>query len=1069
MRVPVLTVQGDPVQQALKLLPESTHPVSREVVVAEDTFVADRYPYNERRFSNEHILAFGTDSTLGNMRTFLRLRGTFHPGARVVGVYLALGIAGGSNDAPMRVEIGESKVHVGIWNLRWNNQPADSQVETWFRTDIITRGLWYIYDVTSHFLDPEHPNQLREKVVRIRALQEPASGWKGMWSREGNLALAPRLIVFYYPDRTPPTCTMRPLPDMLYKPVLRLQWSCQDNSQVETMRIILQRRVDNGPWQKIMDRHTYRASLLDLSDLKAYRGHRLSFRVRAVDDRGNVGDWSDPVSTTVNNVPPRMTRADFSPFQWNAFTVHVEHPAPPGEAWVNLYDFKGWIEDKDQSTAIPVLSSYLHNKTLVVTIPRMPESLFGHWVRYRFRLGDTLGNMSEEFEIGPIFVYKFHGRVHIRDILDQPLRARLSLSPEALVYPDGDTTYDVYAWRSRQASAILSSGGFRFSTVPLLFPSFPGPIPAGKTFVLHVGVGNNAVKNGKFSEGLEGWTTAGEEDVFVQYGRLRAGISRLSPSLVPYLIVPTADHTLLLWHKGTVAQIDSRGSITTVLEVPELPNQRWKYWMVPPGQGRTMYALASVWHIPQPAASWYLLRWDRDTGDARFITSTLVYNGKLWDRWQDLDVDESGRPAVLWWNEQEEPHLIYQVLEGDQWHRHAITSSVSAPNRLRLLITHSGVWAFVIKDETLCWYYSPDGHQWEDEVCRNYKAYKLFRAGRLGPFTNNGRVLRLLEPADWRVVASVPNANVTGCPDETIRGIQKRGQFLYSVGWDASGRALPSQKLMVMENSMSVLIWPGWPMGCDGTSYSFYFPRDGKNRLARIWLQPRLVPLLSQSVTIPTDYPVLSLQARFELAQEATAYVTLVPEGNGSSSLTVTLPVTTSAMSHYAVDLSPLAGQKVSLTFSISSTVYPMIGYLEMDDIRIKSVPYEVAVAQRATWLDDRRVLLDVWAYNHRQVPARNVTMSMSWPENMRPLHLPEGITLTQGTQVTIPLGTLEPETTRHLTATFALSGTRPMTATFRARIFPRTADINPKNNESVTILFGREVKRRYLPQVIRR
>lgn len=104
----------------------------------------------------------------------------------------------------------------------------------------------------------------------------------------------PVIVIESETNSAPPTSTVHPLPAVTVTPVVTVTWEGQDNeSGVQFYDV--QVREDNGAWMPWKQLTTGASGVFT-----SVHGRTYSFRVRAIDRVGNRGDWSLPVSTTLD-------------------------------------------------------------------------------------------------------------------------------------------------------------------------------------------------------------------------------------------------------------------------------------------------------------------------------------------------------------------------------------------------------------------------------------------------------------------------------------------------------------------------------------------------------------------------------------------------------------------------------------------------------------------------------------------------------------------------------------------------------------------------------------------------
>lgn len=208
---------------------------------------------------------------------------------------------------------------------RFLQSPWDEQQVTWNSHEPNWGGVsaaanvdsspgWSTWDVTglaSEWLNGITPN---DGVILIGD-EIPSEHQRIFWSVEAGNALLPQLIVDYsapIPDSTPPTSRMvHPMDIWQPSTVFLVEWSGSDDGGAGIAYYDVQLREPGQDWQTWLA-HTQ----ADKQDFTGVNGHTYQFRVRAVDNAGNVEPFPDDpeASTTVDTTPPAASIAPLPPF-----------------------------------------------------------------------------------------------------------------------------------------------------------------------------------------------------------------------------------------------------------------------------------------------------------------------------------------------------------------------------------------------------------------------------------------------------------------------------------------------------------------------------------------------------------------------------------------------------------------------------------------------------------------------------------------------------------------------------------------------------------------------------------
>lgn len=1038
----------------------------REPEVAEfrpiaDTFIASKPPYDQQGFGYAGALYFGSDPDMGILRTFVDFGSLqLPPGARIAKVVLALGIAGGSDDRPLPIEVAAIPCLCNEWLLNWHTQPQT--VLPLFTSTVVTRGMWFYYDITPYvtFTQTREAVQTTHSVAfRIRAFPEPGAGWKGMWSREGKPEAAPRVLVAYYPDVTPPTCEIGTFPEVIYgqeRIPLRVR---EDASGIAWVHV--QEQPPGGEWRLFMGFQEAPYTLI-LSPHPDYRGQILRYRCRARDRAGNVSPWSTPVQGRVNDRPPRILRATFPRAVFrgsthpNTLVVEYAFSKPefveagwgslqyrdyPDGAWYNLNFMRQVTPFPAEGRGVFTFTWYSFAST--------------GWKQYRVRLKDLQGNRSDWVESAPIPVAEQHLQDTIFDNRGAPLRLQARVTPDEWLwfYPDDVTsTLEVYGWGSRRFTLTLGTKARVLATRTYTFTR--GSYIVDYVQEEHIGIGDNAIHNGDFSRGWNGWNVK-VPTALLGTDVLGHRFAKTTLSLIPSINrIPAAysreDGSLFLWNWWHIERMDVDGKWRTQAIIPQVPDMNLFAWRVAATGTGTYYAVA----LDLPPRRAYLYRWQpgsRPVGPT-FITNTQHIA---------LDTDRRGRLHLLWWDAARY-RLVHRVGQNGSWKTHFLPMSGHRAQDVSVVVLRDEIWAFRRSAGWACWYVSKDeGETWSHERCisfpqeMNGSLVWAFRGGERGPFLFDGTALRMWRGDRWVLLGNSPHAVLAGCPDGSVRGVTLR-PHVYTVGWDAQGRELPRR--LVSSRAYEAYYFSPW---CGLQDYGVI----GTNLLVRAWREPQQRPVLQQRVSVPVHRPTFGVVAKGHQTEGSRLQVALTPVDSSRSPVTFTFPLT-EAWSYHWADVSGLAGEEVTLSVGISSTVYPVppVTFVAFKDLQLQSHPYEGGISYAGATSDDGGVQVRLHITNARPITITGLTVRLA---------LPPGYTLVRASAPILApdrIGPLDIPAggTSLLAATFRVDASAPRLAAMEATLLPTEVDLVPGNNRTRWVLVSRPSGYQYIPWVVK-
>ena len=423
-------------------------PALLEFRVAEDTFVASRYPFDTRSFGQEKSLWFGTDIDLGHVRTFLRWNVQPAPGGQYLGAAVYLPVAG--YNANVSMEATAYQITSSWWgSINWYNQPPVASTPL-ARFTIGKEIGWYWFDVSA-LAEQWWQGASDNYGIQVRGPETTANVARGMPSREaGDDAPVPTLVISYMPDRTPPICVVNALPAVSPNPI-HLQARCHDE-QAGIQGAELQVRQGNEAWQSVAsyDASSARYGFFDFQE--AVGGQRYAFRVRASDNAGNLSEWTaeDGAVTTVESAPPVLTVSGALP-AW----LRVGSAMPDSLSLSAL--------DPGPISSLPVVvefSSYnlTNGATQVAGSWEQMTLLPGHRYALMARSVDHARNASSWMSLGRATAYFRFAAGQVTDVRGQPMPgAVLRSTPAAINEPTTDVDGGFALYRADRDAFLIES------------------------------------------------------------------------------------------------------------------------------------------------------------------------------------------------------------------------------------------------------------------------------------------------------------------------------------------------------------------------------------------------------------------------------------------------------------------------------------------------------------------------------------------------------------------------------------------------------------------------------------
>lgn len=282
----------------------------------QDAFVASNQP--DTNFGGSDTLLLGYNSGGANLGALRILLLFDFPDGIPAGAEI--------NSATIQLYLSSATGETSMNTIaRFLQSPWDEQQVTWNSHEPNWGGIsaaatvasspgWYTWDVTglaSEWLNGITPN---DGVILIGD-EIPGEHERIFWSLEAGNALPPQLIVDYsapIPDSTPPTSSMlHPMDPWQPSAVFLVEWTGSDDGGSGIAYYDVQLREPGQDWQTWLA-HTQETR----QDFTGINGHTYQFRVRAVDNAGNVEPFPDDpeASTTVDTTPPEVSITPLPPF-----------------------------------------------------------------------------------------------------------------------------------------------------------------------------------------------------------------------------------------------------------------------------------------------------------------------------------------------------------------------------------------------------------------------------------------------------------------------------------------------------------------------------------------------------------------------------------------------------------------------------------------------------------------------------------------------------------------------------------------------------------------------------------
>lgn len=1048
------------------------------ITTTADTFVAGGHPYAFYNFGQEEILLVGRDQVMGELRTYTYFRiPVLPPGAQFLEAALAFGVAGGNNDFLIPISVTSTS----SWNeyqLTWENQPLAGEAVPGV---LGPRGEWSFIDVTS-LVQPLNTYESGSISLRLSAPYLSGTVWKGSWSREGNPELAPHLLIAYQPDRIPPTCELAELPTLVYGS-FTVTWSAHDGES-RLQQVLLQRRVDDGPWEN-WEEHIFNGaasvSYPERESAAGMGGRRLQYRCRATDRAGNVGSWSAVRQTQVYGQPPRVVNLHMPAFvrQGVEITWQVEgHPEQMKRFWTATLQMRTLPEGAWQQ--VPTHMQGRPGPTSLTLGDLSPWA--GQQIRFRLRVTDAVGNASAWVESDPVWVYRSLIKGTVQDNREQPLPLQLevfppplqtSLDPATAVYTVHVGTAQLYTLTFRAQEKVLTSHPVWVSD-------------EDREIEIRTGAGSEQVANGGFEQELASWSLLASPE---------------STRLVT--AARTGDQAFAIRSGGQGQRIPG-ADISTVTA---------SFWALPLPQGRTLLLAGGfsprAW-IQAPDGTWqpqepppvgsYVRAWHAalapdgrahvlsflDTGQHMY---TVLEPDGTWRQPEPLEGQRTGGIAV---DAQGRVHIglvrgsdiVYRRRAHGVWEVERTFPVTVREPEAGVVVVGEKVWLLARGyssswTPTLCWAVSQDGgDSWGEWTCEPQPAAHVairrrvgwaFRAGDNGPFAYIDTELLRWEEGEWVPWGQMREASVVGCPDGSVWGLapgwtEKGEAFLSGWMWRPTGEG--GERFLVRWGINAITTT--W---CDERAVGAIWPESPAYAPTayRLLLQPERTPVLSQRVRVPEHAPTLGLFLRLDGPASDLAQVSVVVSsgGAGTHELVQRLPMGT--WQYAWADLSPFAGEEVTLTVAAEVGLDPFPADILVDDISLRSQPHDLGLrgVLRGNIVPGETVTATLWVDNNRPMTVGKARLSLTWST---------GYTLTGSTlpvletvppTATVLLPAMLPDTTEPVTLTFRVPEHPVGPFSLSAMVLPVDVDAWPRDNPWWALLLDVVRQRLYMPKVL--
>ena len=1052
---------------------------------SEDTFVARNYPYNYQDFHRAEVLVVGNEGKLGDTRIYLRFRPETSsysppPGSRLVGLVFAFGVAGEKVAEPLPVTLSAvSREWYG--GLTWETQPSATPL---LQGELGTAGHWSFIDI---------PVDKRNMVMNMRLEAPNVHHWKASWSREKNKHWAPHLIFVYLPDMNPPTCEVDPLPSVIYETPIKVEGQGRDEEDnLHVVRLLY--RVDDGPWQEVWSSPalTYARTQYPFSvsmNVSDYVGHRLAFKCQAEDRVGNTGE-SSVREVVVYDRPPRVKSLRLSDATYvtdgTSYLLALDYPSDTR--------FRiSWFARASRSEPWRSLSSTLVSSRQARGALHHLSSWIGQEVYLKVSVSDSLGNTSA-FELPrPYTVYRWRIFGHLDDNRGMPLpRPHVWADPPLVGFQVGPG--DVYtAYQTAPVAQWITLEFTEALSPTYMIPYFPDRAPDVRRD-FYIGIGPEHVSNPSFEQGRQGWT-------FHRAGSI--GWAGSTP--------PLSGSGAAFFPPDVLARFE-------VLQAVGLRDGRQMYLLPHAGADGArglLQRLDGSWMFTSPLSQMRdVFQW-RGAADTRSFLHTLLTvreDGMVrgyyvrWtaaDYWSspfrlfeyprgsqisgDIDVDGRDYVHVVWgaYSPSQSVPLYYRRLTpSGEWSPRQTVTTVSLLVGAFILAGETRLWIVTVdaQDNVCVWASTDRGQSWSNEGCRHLPSARqgvwsngrgAILAGGNTLYYYTGERLFCRHSHGWTEVSidGLMYRNLVGCPDGTLHFIGALGSTPqgdeYIVGdivLNRDGQRMRTERWGT--SSKENVVIAQW---CDERTRGALFPYGGFHSISmRVDQAFHRVPLLSQRVQLPVRSPTLGFYVRGASTDLGMVEGILEPDSGPPIHVSASLQP---EWSYLSLPADVLAGQSVTLTIALSSTLAGFPLTVAVDDVSIRSTPEDVGVwgAIQSTSPTASSLPIRLTLRNARPVSVPTATVEITWTQSYT---LSAWSTLADeitSNSMTVTVGPLPPLGTRTVAFSLRSLHSPPEDLEVRVHLLPDPYDVNRRND----VWFGRRLWsadfRQYVPYVFAR
>ncbi len=348
-----------------------------------DTYIASEWP--QQNFGDRQTLFLGYNLVgefpFGAQRTLLRfdVESNLPDEAFVKEAYLRLYLhhASPEDDEPMGTHLHEI---ISAWDehtVTWETEPFVGEMRS--ENEVGVALGWYEWDVTELVRDWV-ADELDNHGMRVLGDERIQQRERAFYSREAPNLLYPRLVIEYFVE-PPPIAMVDPLPEFVGRD-FQVSWTGSTPGEPEIVTYDVEYRVDGGDWIDWLEGVDFEAATFAATE----HGRFYEFRVRATDEAGHVGPFSEPEGTTVDIEPPSTT-VDPLPAITRERSFTVSWTGEDELSGIHYYDVRYRFSGEEW---IPWQTRTL---TTTMTFTAMVDGLYD----FEARAVDNVGNV-ESFE-----------------------------------------------------------------------------------------------------------------------------------------------------------------------------------------------------------------------------------------------------------------------------------------------------------------------------------------------------------------------------------------------------------------------------------------------------------------------------------------------------------------------------------------------------------------------------------------------------------------------------------------------------------------------------------------------